>query len=68
MARHPRRASGLTSRVQYGIDLGSPEAAGVDVVDQTRRGIGPAQRRPVRPLLAHGVIGVGGGQQASAQR
>ena len=52
--------------VEHGVDLDAPEATGVDVVEQLRRGVGAAECRAVGPVLGHRVIGVGGGEQSGA--
>ena len=57
----------MASGVEHGGDLDAPEATGVDVGEELRRGGGPAERRPVRPVLGHRVIGVGRGEQPSAE-
>jgi len=67
LASHPRRAGRLPGGVEHGVDLDATEAAGVNLVEQLRRSVGRGEGRPVGPVLAHGVVGVGGGQQPRAQ-
>jgi len=66
-ASYPRRAARLPGGLEHGVDLDPPEPAGVDLVEQLRRGLTRAERAPVGPVLAHGVVGVGRRQQSSAQ-
>ena len=64
---HRRRAAGLAGGGEHGVDLDPSEAAGVDLVEQLRRRVRRGERRAVGPVLGHGVVGVGGGQQPSAE-
>ena len=56
---------GLPGGGEHGVDLEASEVAGIDLVEQLRGGCGRRERRTVGPVLGHGVIGVGGGQQTS---
>ena len=48
---------------EYGVDLDPSEAPGVDLADEHRGRGRRVERRPVRTLLRHRVVGVGRRQQ-----